>query len=142
MGPAHGTVRQTGEAVYRNNCALCHQTNAQGLSGQFPRLSGRVATIAATSAGRQYLIEVVLNGIAGRIVVDGTPIQGVMPSFRSLSDAQIVALLNYVSGLPAGARKADVRFGADAVATSRMQPAVPPTEMRDRRAQLRLENAP
>jgi len=33
LGLADAASAETGEAVYRNNCALCHQTGAQGLAG-------------------------------------------------------------------------------------------------------------
>jgi mono/diheme cytochrome c family protein len=135
---ADGASAETGESVYRNNCALCHQTGAQGLAGQFPRLAGRISAIAATGAGRDYLLEVALNGMAGRITVDDTPIQGVMPSFRTLSDAQIAAVLSYLAGLPAGASKA-VRFRATDAAALRQQPQIAPTAMRERRDELHRE---
>lgn len=135
LGLAEGATAETGEAAYRNNCALCHQTNAQGLAGQFPRLAGRIAAIAATHAGREYLIEVLLNGMAGRITVDDTLIQGVMPSFRTLSDEQIAAVLSYLTGLPPGANK-PVRFRAKEPAALRQQPQITPTVMRERREEL------
>jgi mono/diheme cytochrome c family protein len=132
---ANGASEASGEAVYRHNCALCHQTGAQGLAGQFPRLAGRVGPIAATGAGREYLIDVVLNGMAGRITIDATPIQGVMPSFRTLSDEQIVAVLSYLTSLPAGARK-PARFRVTEAVALRQQPQIAPTAMRERRDEL------
>ena len=141
LGLAEGASAQIGEAVYRNNCALCHQTGAQGLAGQFPRLAGRIAAIAAIPAGREYLIEVLLNGMAGRITVDDTPIQGgVMPSFRTLSDEQIAAVLSYLAGLPPSASK-PLRFRAVESAALRQQPQIAPTAMRERREELHLAGA-
>jgi len=140
LGLAEGASAQMGEAVYRNNCALCHQTGAQGLAGQFPRLTGRIAAIAATHAGREYLIEVLLNGMAGRITVDDTPIQGVMPSFRTLSDEQIAAVLSYLTGLPPSANKL-VRFRVMEPAALRQQPQIAPTAMRERREELHRAGA-
>jgi len=129
---------EMGQAVYRNNCALCHQTGAQGLAGQFPRLAGRIGAIAATRAGREYLLAVAFNGMAGRIIVDDTPIQGVMPSFRTLSDEQIAAVLSYLAGIPSGVSK-PVRFRATDAAALRLQPQIAPTAMRERRDELRRE---
>jgi mono/diheme cytochrome c family protein len=85
--------------VFETYCALCHQVGATGLPGQFPRLAGRVGQIATDVDGRRYLISVVLNGMAGRITVDGTPLVGVMPPFTQLSDADIASVLSYLSGL-------------------------------------------
>jgi mono/diheme cytochrome c family protein len=140
FGLAEGASAEMGEAVYRNNCALCHQTGAQGLAGQFPRLTGRIAAIAATPAGREYLIDVLLNGMAGRITVDDTPIQGVMPSFRTLSDEQIAAVLSYLAGLPPRASK-PVRFRVSEPAALRQQPQIAPTAMRERREELHRAGA-
>jgi mono/diheme cytochrome c family protein len=140
LGLAEGAAAETGEAVYRNNCALCHQTDAQGLAGQFPRLAGRIGAIAAKDAGREYLIEVVLNGMAGRINIDDTPIQGVMPSFRTLSDEQIAVVLSYLAGLPHGASK-PVRFRATDAAALRQQPQIAPTAMREHREELHRAGA-
>ena len=140
LGLAEGASAGMGKAVYRDNCALCHQTGAQGLAGQFPRLAGRIAAIAATPAGREYLIEVLLNGMAGRITVDDTPIQGVMPSFRTLSDVQIAAVLSYLAGLPTGASK-PVRFRVMEPAAWRVQPQIAPTAMRERREELHRAGA-
>jgi mono/diheme cytochrome c family protein len=46
--------------------------------------------------------------MSGRIVVDGAPLVGVMPGFASLSDADIAAVLNYLTRL-AGSKAKDVK---------------------------------
>lgn len=98
-GPA---LAQTAPPAYRANCQGCHQADAKGLPGQFPRLNGRANLIAATPEGRQYLMHAVLFGSAGRIVVDGKTIIGVMPAFGRLSDADLAQALTYVSRLGGG----------------------------------------
>jgi len=85
--------------VYDANCAMCHQKAGAGLAGQFPRLAGRAGAIAKTPAGRRYLAQVTLFGMAGKVEVDGTQIIGVMPGFALLSDADLASALNYVIGL-------------------------------------------
>lgn len=85
--------------LYDTHCALCHQLEGAGLAGQFPRLAGRGGEIAVTEAGRRFLVEVSLFGMAGKIEVDGAAIVGVMPGFALLSDGDIAAILNYVVGL-------------------------------------------
>lgn len=90
--------------TYDAHCALCHQRGGVGVVGQFPRLSGRVGEIAAMPIGRQYLIEVVLFGIAGKIEVDRHPLIGVMPSFAALTDADIATTLNYLISLQVSAK--------------------------------------
>ncbi|HXR93346.1 MAG TPA: cytochrome c [Steroidobacteraceae bacterium] len=87
-------------AGFDTNCAMCHQLNAAGVPGQFPRLAGRMGKIASTAAGRNYLERVVLFGMIGGITVDDTPIVGgVMPSFASLSDQDLADALDYIVSL-------------------------------------------
>lgn len=86
--------------AFDTNCSMCHQLGAAGVPGQFPRLAGRAAKIAATTAGKTYLESVVLFGMIGGITVDGSEIVGgVMPSFASLSDQDLADALNYVVSL-------------------------------------------
>ncbi len=87
------------KAVYVARCAMCHQSNAQGLSGQFPRIAGRLGPIARDAGGRHYLVRTVLHGMYGNIIVDGQSIIGLMPEFSSISDQEIAAALNHVLGL-------------------------------------------
>jgi hypothetical protein len=60
-------------ALYDAHCALCHQRAAAGAPGQFPRLAGRVAAIAANPDGRAYLVGVVRNGLSGSLELSGPP---------------------------------------------------------------------
>lgn len=98
---ASATQAADSNKVYDTNCSMCHQKAGVGLAGQFPRLAGRTAEIAASEAGRQYLIEAVLFGQIGKIEVDGSSIVGLMPSFAVLSDADVADVLNYLIGLDA-----------------------------------------
>ena len=85
--------------MFDNNCAVCHQAGGVGVPGQFPRLAGRAGAIAAKPEGKAFLPQVLLNGMSGRITVDGEQILGVMPAFDSLSDDDIAAVLTYITGL-------------------------------------------
>lgn len=82
---------------YDANCKMCHQTGGAGLKGQFPRLAGRAPQIAAKPDGRNYLIDVTLNGMSGRIQVEDQPLSGVMPGFARLDDATLAKILNQVT---------------------------------------------
>ncbi|MET0658895.1 MAG: cytochrome c [Steroidobacteraceae bacterium] len=93
------TVAADSNGLYDTYCAMCHQRGGVGLKGQFPRLAGRAAEIGQSEAGRRFLIEVALFGMAGKIEVDGTPVVGVMPSFASLKDEDVASVLNYIIGL-------------------------------------------
>jgi mono/diheme cytochrome c family protein len=130
-GLVSASAGAAGNPVYDANCALCHQVGATGLPGQFPRLAGRVQRIAADPEGRRYLVTVVLNGMAGRLTVDGTDVVGVMPSFAALPDADIAAVLSYLvqPGARAAIKPADV-------AAARAAGSVPPTQVLSQRAVL------
>lgn len=124
----------SGEAVYKTYCALCHQQGAEGLTGQFPRLKGRLNLMLAQPQSRRYAMQVVLNGMAGGIDVDHGHIVGVMPPLRTLSDQDIAAVLTYVAGLD-GSRHAKPVIAAE-VEQARMAPALSATDMREERAKL------
>jgi mono/diheme cytochrome c family protein len=119
-------------AVYDKNCALCHQKGGAGVSGQFPRLAGRVGAIAVTDAGRRYLLNVVLFGMAGQVEVDRVPIVGAMPSFATLSDDDLASVLNYVTHLDGAGQKQDVKpsaLSAADVAGARAAPKLSATQV-------------
>ncbi len=84
------------ENSFSARCATCHQQNAQGLPGMYPPLADSIGSELRVKHGREYLIEVVLNGMAGSIEVNGTMYAGLMPEFASLSDEEIAATLNHV----------------------------------------------
>jgi mono/diheme cytochrome c family protein len=116
-GPAAAAT--DGAAVFAGNCAMCHQSDAGGLPGQYPRLRGRVAKIGSRPEGRRYLIDIVTYGMAGSITVDGQPIVGVMPQLQ-LSDDEAALVLSYVQGTGGGRTAA---FTAAEVAAQRAHPS-------------------
>jgi mono/diheme cytochrome c family protein len=96
---ATGAAAADGRAVFDNNCAVCHQAGGVGVPGQFPRLAARAGAIAAKPEGKTFLPQVVLNGMGGRITVDGEQVLGAMPALDSLSDDDIAAVLTYITSL-------------------------------------------
>lgn len=107
-----GAAAADGQSVFDANCAVCHQGGGVGVPGQFPRLAGRAGAIAAKPEGKTFLAQVLLNGIGGRITVDGEQVLGVMPAFDSLSDADLAAVLTYITGLehkPVAFATADIK---------------------------------
>jgi len=119
--------------VYDKNCALCHQKGASGVSGQFPRLAGRVGAIAATDVGRRYLIDVVLFGMAGQVEVDRVQIVGAMPPFATLSDEELASVLNYVTHLEVPQKQGTKPGAMNAVdvAGERAAKKLSPTQVHD-----------
>jgi mono/diheme cytochrome c family protein len=106
LGGAASAEMPDGAALFTQNCVLCHQSGGAGLAGQFPRLAGRVGPISAKPAGRAYLIDVLTYGMVGTVTVDGQPIIGQMPSFASLSDEQVAAVLSYLQSLGGAPKEA------------------------------------
>jgi mono/diheme cytochrome c family protein len=127
-----GAAYADGAAVFDNSCAFCHQAAGVGVPGQFPRLAGRVGAIADKPDGKKFLPQILLNGMSGRISVDGEPILGIMPAFDSLSDDDIASVLNYLTGLD----HAPVPFTADEIKAARDQPRMSPTDIAAERTRL------
>ncbi|GAA5511673.1 cytochrome c-552 [Deinococcus carri] len=97
LAGAAAAAAPDGKALYTSNCAGCHQATGQGVPGAFPPLAGHVGALLAAPGGRAYLEHVVLYGLQGKISVKGQTYNGVMPAFGRLKDAELAALLNYVS---------------------------------------------
>ncbi|WP_254062781.1 cytochrome c [Caulobacter sp. S45] len=70
-----------GAAIFKQNCAACHQARAQGVPGAFPALAGD----AFVNGDPKAVAQVLLNGRGG------------MPNFREdLTNEQIASVLSYV----------------------------------------------
>lgn len=88
-----GAQSPDGRSIFLLNCAACHQSNGRG-GGPYPPLAQNPAIKAVNSSD---LIQIVLNGRVGPIVVNGQQYGGNMPAWRNdLTDAQIAAVLTYV----------------------------------------------
>lgn len=124
-----------GAQLFENNCSFCHKAGGVGVPGQFPRLAGRVGAIAANPEGKQFLPEVLLNGMSGRIVVDGEAILGIMPSFESLSDQDLASILTYVAGLD----HKPVIFTAQDIKLARSRPKLSPMAVAAKASRLAAE---
>lgn len=85
-----------GAALYATHCQACHQADGQGTPSIAPPLAGRFGRHVATPDGRRYLARVPLTGMFGAITVDGQRYLGAMPSFATLADAEVAAVLAYV----------------------------------------------
>ena len=129
---AAGSAHADGAQVFDTSCAFCHQAGGVGVPGQFPRLAGRVGDIASKPEGKKFLPQVLLNGMSGRVSVDGEQILGIMPGFDSMSDDDMAALLTYVTGLD----HAPVTYTAEDIKAARAQPRQAPGEMAAQRADL------
>jgi len=82
------------ETAYNANCASCHQASGAGLPGAFPPLANHMPDFASDE-GRDYVINAIVYGLQGQIVVNGTPYNGVMPAWGYLADDVIAGALNH-----------------------------------------------
>jgi mono/diheme cytochrome c family protein len=81
-----------GSVVYAGNCAACHQATGMGLAGVFPPLAGAAWVLENDTR----LVQILLHGIQGELVVNGVTYNGVMPAFSQLSDAELAAVLTHI----------------------------------------------
>lgn len=80
-----------GAEVYSQICSSCHQPGGTGLPGQYPPL---LDNPHVDDAG--YVAEVIENGLEGPIEVNGETYDGVMPSFSTLEDDEVDAVIAYL----------------------------------------------
>ncbi|WP_439182341.1 c-type cytochrome [Carboxylicivirga taeanensis] len=86
------TDTHPGEIQYKRHCLSCHQKNAGGIPGMYPPL----AKNKVVSGDKEPLINIVLHGMSGEIEVNGVTYNGVMASYKNLSDEDIADILNYL----------------------------------------------
>lgn len=82
----------SGRILYNTYCAACHQGDGKGDNNRFPPLRDSEWVMGDESK----LIDVVLNGITGRIEVNGKSYDGLMPANSHLDDHAIASILTYV----------------------------------------------
>lgn len=83
---------ERGQVVYSQLCVTCHQSEGQGMDGQFPPLagSGEFYGDAQNHAG------IIVHGLQGAIVVQGQNYNGVMVEHGSkLTDYDIAAVATF-----------------------------------------------
>ena len=86
-------LMEQGGALYNTHCGACHQPTGQGLPGAFPPL----AESDYLMQSRTRAIETVIKGLTGEIEVNNQKYNAVMPGMGHLSDADIAAILTYVT---------------------------------------------
>jgi nitrite reductase (NO-forming) len=83
---------QAGQALFAGTCSVCHQANGAGLAGVFPPLAK--SDFLTGDAKRN--IQTVLHGLNGKVVVNGTEYNSVMPPMNQLNDDEVAHILTYV----------------------------------------------
>ncbi len=82
-----------GKAAFLANCAACHQAEGTGLPGAFPPLAGSDFLTRNTPA---KVVEFVLKGYAGKLVVNNIEYNNVMPAMSHLSDAEVANIVTFI----------------------------------------------
>jgi len=83
---------EAGEKIYNKYCGSCHMANGRGDGSRFPAIAGS----EWVKGDQAKLIEIVLNGLSGPIMVNGRAFDGVMPPANYLKDEEIAQLLTYI----------------------------------------------
>ncbi len=132
---------KAGEKVFQAACIACHQPTGVGLPGAFPPLAGS----DYLKANRNRAIGIVLNGLTGKIVVNGKEFNSVMPPMTQLNDTDIADALTYVMnswgnsfGSVSAADVAATRAGPKPKATAASATEHPQTTV----AELKYQGAP
>ena len=94
---ASGTLNKeqqikAGEARFTGTCSVCHQANGQGVPNVFPPLAGSEFLMA----DKPRAIGIVLNGLTGKVTVNGNVYNSVMPPMSQLNDDELANILTYV----------------------------------------------
>ena len=103
-----------GADVYSQICSSCHQPGGAGLSGTFPPLIDNPNVEDA-----EYVADVINSGMQGELTVLGETYNGVMPSFSTLSDGDVDAVVAYLQAdfaVPTGDEEVFADSSSDPVA--------------------------
>lgn len=88
-----GDLLSQGKHVFEGTCAACHQQAGTGIPGVFPPL----AKSDFLAANPKRAINIVLNGLNGKVTVNGQYFDSSMPPFGpQLTDTEIAGALTYV----------------------------------------------
>jgi len=85
-------TKENGAIWYKEYCSSCHQPNGTGLPQTFPPLKNN----ERIKNDDQYLIQIMLKGMQGKMTLNGQTYTGQMPSFSFLKDEQIAAIANFI----------------------------------------------
>ena len=88
---AKKTAFHPGQAVYNEYCLACHQSDGSGIAGMYPPLSQNQYIL-----NKDKLIDVVLNGMSGKIEVNGDIYNNFMVPHSHLSDEELANVISYV----------------------------------------------
>ncbi len=89
--PVPAPMPLSGREIYMARCIACHQADGSGIPGICPPLENS----PLLDGSPDNLIRILLLGMKGEILRNGTRFNGIMPSWRfDLTDIQIAAVIN------------------------------------------------
>ena len=97
LPPSLHAQESIGAGIFAARCAVCHGAQAAGIPGTFPSLHEQIAAFAKSAEGRDYLVMVVSSGLMGELKIGGVRYNNVMPAQSGLSEADVAAVLSYLS---------------------------------------------
>ena len=83
-----------GRKVYNSICLACHMPNGTGVPGMHPP----IAKSEIVNGDPEKLIKIVLDGLKGKMEVQGNVYDNVMPPQAHLTNQQIADVLTFVRG--------------------------------------------
>ena len=81
-----------GKAHFNGTCSVCHQDTGVGIPGVFPPL----AKSDFIAKDPEQAIHIVLNGLSGKVTVNGKEYDSVMPPMSQLNNDEVANILTYV----------------------------------------------
>ena len=83
---------KAGQALFNGTCSVCHQANGEGLPNVFPPL----AKSDLIAADPKRPIRILLQGLTGKVTVNGKEYNSVMPPMSQLNDDEVANILTFV----------------------------------------------
>ncbi len=84
--------KQAGKELFMGTCSTCHQGNGEGMAGIFPP----IAASDYIKADPSSVARVILHGLQGKVTVNGTDYDSIMPPMNQLTDDEVANISTYV----------------------------------------------
>jgi nitrite reductase (NO-forming) len=81
-----------GEKLYTGTCSVCHQQNGAGLPNVFPPL----VESDYIGGDPKKVVAAILNGVTGKVTVNGAEYNSVMPPMSQLNDDEVAHIATFV----------------------------------------------
>ena len=81
-----------GKQLFTGTCSVCHQANGEGLPSVFPPL----AKSSVLKNDPKRIVQIMLHGLSGKITVNGTEYNSVMPPMTQLTDDEVANIGTFV----------------------------------------------